>query len=312
MPAIDQRVVEKARLHVRKAFQALPEHLLFHDLEHTLSVTRAALAIGQAMRCSPHELLLLETAALFHDTGYLRAYAGHEDESAAMAAAFLRREHVAEADVDRVRRLILATRYDASPRSRLQRILRDADSSKAGQVDFEEWSERLRREQEHVRERPLGEAEWAEENLAYLEHHRFHTEHARQRYGRQRRLNLERVRARVRTPDKAPPRHQLARVRYNDRDLSWLSFNERVLQEALDPRVPLLERVKFLGIYSNNLDEFYRVRVASLRSLAKLGKRDRGALAIAPDKLVRQINAKALEQQQRFGALYRNELLPAL
>ncbi|MCB0809151.1 MAG: polyphosphate kinase 1 [Flavobacteriales bacterium] len=312
MPGIDQRVVEKARLHVRKAFQALPKHLHFHDLEHTLSVTRAALAIGQAMRCTPHELLLLETAALFHDIGYLRAYAGHEDESAAMAATFLRREGVSRVDTDRVRRLILATRYDATPRSRLQRILRDADSSKAGQVDFEEWSERLRREQEQVRGRPLGEAEWATENLAYLEHHRFHTEHARRRYGRQRQLNLDRVRARVRTPEKAPPRHQLARVRFNDRDLSWLSFNERVLQEALDPRVPLLERIKFLGIYSNNLDEFYRVRVASLRSLAKLGKRDRGALAIAPDKLVRQINAKALEQQQRFGALYRNELLPAL
>lgn len=312
MPGIDQRVVEKARLHVRRSMRSLPKHLHFHDLEHTLSVTRTALAIGQAMGCTPEELMLLEVAALFHDTGYLRLHAGHEDESASMAATFLRREGVAERDVDRVRRLILATRYDASPRSTLQRILRDADSAKAGQVDFDEWSERLRRELEHVRERPLSDAEWAAENLAYLENHRFHTEHARKRYGRQRRLNLERVRKRVHAPDSAPPLHQLSRVRFNDRDLSWLSFNERVLQEAVDPKVPLLERVKFLGIFSNNLDEFYRVRVASLRSLAKLGKRDRGALSIAPEKLVQKINAKALGQQQRFGALYRNELLPAL
>lgn len=55
---------------------------------------------------------------------------------------------------------------------------------------------------------------------------------------------------------------------YADRDLSWLSFNYRVLLEARDEQVPLEERVKFLAIYSTNLDEFFRVRVAALRSLA--------------------------------------------
>ncbi|MBL7713021.1 MAG: polyphosphate kinase 1, partial [Chitinophagaceae bacterium] len=56
------------------------------------------------------------------------------------------------------------------------------------------------------------------------------------------------------------------------RDLSWLSFNERVLQEAKDPTVPVYERLRFLGIFSNNLDEFFRVRVATLNKMAKLGK----------------------------------------
>ena len=57
---------------------------------------------------------------------------------------------------------------------------------------------------------------------------------------------------------------------YAERDISWLSFNERVLQEAADRRVPLLERLKFLAIFSSNMDEFFRVRVASLRRMMKV------------------------------------------
>ncbi len=96
-----------------------------------------------------------------------------------------------------------------------------------------------------------------------------------------------------------------------NREISWLSFNERVLQEAADPSVPLLERLSFLAIYSSNLDEFFRVRVASMRSLVRLKKKSVKKLAFNPARLVRQINEIVTVQQERFGEIWRS-LLPEL
>ena len=59
---------------------------------------------------------------------------------------------------------------------------------------------------------------------------------------------------------------------YINRELSWLSFNHRVMQEAMDKHNPLFERLRFLGIFSNNLDEFFRVRVASVKRMLPLGR----------------------------------------
>jgi polyphosphate kinase len=65
---------------------------------------------------------------------------------------------------------------------------------------------------------------------------------------------------------------------YIPKEISWLSFNERVLQEAETKEVPLIERFKFLGIYSNNLDEYFRVRVATLRRIAQYGPKSNDVL----------------------------------
>lgn len=92
------------------------------------------------------------------------------------------------------------------------------------------------------------------------------------------------------------------------RDISWLSFNHRVLQEAMDPTVPLYERLKFLAIYSSNLDEFYRVRVASLRSFRKLEKPLRREMALKPRKLLQQIRQIVQEQQALFGQTFQQIL----
>ena len=100
--------------------------------------------------------------------------------------------------------------------------------------------------------------------------------------------------------------------RYVNRELSWLSFNERVLQEAESSSVPLLERIKFLAIFSSNLDEFFRVRVASLKSLLAIRRKKRKKKGLDPTALLREIQTVALAQQERFGQVFREEILPGL
>jgi polyphosphate kinase len=95
------------------------------------------------------------------------------------------------------------------------------------------------------------------------------------------------------------------------RDISWLSFNNRVLQEAADDTVPLLERIKFLGIFSNNLDEFFRVRVAALQRMAELGSKAKMHLEINPESILETIQEKVIEQQREFDRIW-NEILREL
>jgi len=92
------------------------------------------------------------------------------------------------------------------------------------------------------------------------------------------------------------------------RDISWLSFNARVLQEAGDPTVPLKERIMFLGIFSNNLDEFFRVRVAALRRMIKQGNRTRQHIEESPQQILDEIQLLVLQQQSEFSRIWQHVL----
>lgn len=97
-----------------------------------------------------------------------------------------------------------------------------------------------------------------------------------------------------------------------NRDLSWLEFNRRVLDQALDPAMPLLERVKFLAIFNSNLDEFFMKRVGLLKLQVEAGMTTRTPEGLTPLELLARVRAVVLEQQDLMARCYKEDLAPML
>src|SRR4051812_22973747 len=118
-------------------------------------------------------------------------------------------------------------------------------------------------------------------------------------------------------PDKAEKakakRPNLAHARYYlNRELSWLEFDRRVLEEALDPSLPLLERVRFLSIFASNLDEFFMVRVSGLRSQLETGVVSRPADGMSPADQLAAIRERLQPLRDALIACWRDDLRPKL
>src|SRR5215213_9792983 len=99
---------------------------------------------------------------------------------------------------------------------------------------------------------------------------------------------------------------------YTNRELSWLQFNERVLELAEDEATPLLERVKFLAIYANNLDEFFMVRVAGLYDQVDAGIDARGPDGLSARKTLERITERNAELGGRHSSAWERDVRPAL
>jgi uncharacterized protein len=161
---------------ISKLEGGLSEKLKYHDVNHTLDVAAQSLSIAAEEGINdPAMLLELEIASLYHDTGFLFIYNGHEDKGCEIAREELPGFGVDQASIDNICGLIMATKVPQSPKNHLQEIICDADLDYLGRNDFFETSDRLRRELVSYN-LVNGGIEWQEKQLDFLQAHRYFTE----------------------------------------------------------------------------------------------------------------------------------------
>ncbi|MEO7174530.1 MAG: HD domain-containing protein [Saprospiraceae bacterium] len=170
-----------------------PKGLDYHSVEHVLDVTNAAGEIAKAENVSGEDLVLLITAALYHDCGFIDSYANHEDFSCNLARKHLPAFEYSESQIEQICDMIQATRVPQKPHNLLASILVDADMDYLGRTDFFPIANHLYLEWKYF---GMIETvhEWNKIQLKFLESHRFFTESSQQRRSAQKAENLAMIR----------------------------------------------------------------------------------------------------------------------
>jgi uncharacterized protein len=152
----------------------LPANYYYHNYEHTLYVQQNVFEIGKHENCTEREIELLSTAALWHDTGYINTYYGHEEASCVLAKKHLPLYGFVAEDITIITGMIMATKIFQTPKNRLEEIIADADLEYLGTTDVAEKAHLLFREMKSLSP-SLNEAAWNKMQIAFLETHHYFT-----------------------------------------------------------------------------------------------------------------------------------------
>ncbi len=194
----DQDIIKQASEFVFKLFkEKLSKKLVYHNYKHTFETAKEALDLGERHQLPPDELQDLVLAAWFHDTGYIDAYKGHEEESVRYATEWLEREQYPPVRIERIVSCIMATKHGSETNSLLQDILVDADLSNIGKKSFFANAELLRVELEIFQDKFFTDQEWAQFQIDFLLGVSFRTREAQRKYAEQLGLNIQEQRRRL-------------------------------------------------------------------------------------------------------------------
>lgn len=168
----------------------LSPKLIYHNLNHTLTVVNNAQKIGKKSDLNEDELEIVTLAAWFHDAGYIDSYKGHEDRGKQIAEEFLKGNNYDPVKLEKVLACIDATRMPQQPKDIVEQVLCDADLLHLGMESFFEYSDMLRNEWESIEIKKTTEPEWFELGEELLTEHSFFTPYAKKKFGPQQTLNL--------------------------------------------------------------------------------------------------------------------------
>lgn len=157
--------------------EELPAELYYHCLDHTLDVHRSGKKLAKLEGVAGEDLVLIKTAALFHDSGFLKSYVNHEQFGAGIAQEVLPDFDYSLDQVAVICGMIKATRIPQNPATHLEKILCDADLDYLGRVDYYEVSEMLKRELEAQR-KIKTKKEWNDLQVGFMEQHEYFTNSA--------------------------------------------------------------------------------------------------------------------------------------
>lgn len=176
-------VIEKVKLHVIDFFEKHPKQkLVFHTLEHTLSVVRSAEVIGSAEGLSESEMESLLIAAWFHDTGYLLQLENHESASVELANAFFDQNPVSEACRKQVINAIKVTCRLTEPQNAIERVILDADVAHVADENFVSISKKLKKERTNCSECVVSFVDYWTDTLNFLKKLTFYTSYAKENF----------------------------------------------------------------------------------------------------------------------------------
>ena len=196
----------------------LPSEVVYHNFDHTVEVVNAAFEIGTAENISDVDMKSLLIAAWFHDTGNIKSYINHEEESKKIALKFLNDKDLEKAQISSILELIDATKMPQKPTNKLEEIICDSDLVHLGKKDFKEKSELLKLEWELLDYKNISEFDWCCENEFFLNKHSFFTDYAYENFNRQKTKNLLKLKKdfdKMKEKGKVKPKKKTAKKELN-------------------------------------------------------------------------------------------------
>ncbi|PJJ08682.1 putative metal-dependent HD superfamily phosphohydrolase [Flavobacterium sp. 1] len=179
----------------------------YHNLNHTAGVVNSVNSLCDEEKVSPSDREVLLIAAWFHDTGYTKGCADHEDSSVEIASQFLQKKEKSEEYIAKVSGLIKATAKDFVPKTLLEQIIKDADYYHILDNDYVYNCEGLRKEWENVEGKSFTEMEWMKENEFFLSKiHRFYTPHAIEHWQPLKEKNIKRLQKKIKKMNQNLPK----------------------------------------------------------------------------------------------------------
>jgi len=196
-------IAKKSELFVKQLLtDGLSKDHAYHNLPHTESVVSAVESLAQLSGINENELELLQIAAWFHDTGFTKGYEQHEERSKTIAVEFLNAQNFPQEKTEKILALINATKPSQQPENFFEELIKDADLNNVGQPNYQDTLASLRHEWSFFLKKDFSEQTWLEDNIAFLENHRFYTPAARALFGAQKQTNVKWVKKQLKKQKK--------------------------------------------------------------------------------------------------------------